>query len=675
MRIRVKTYLLKEQKVFMICFQKVLLLYFFSFSCYAQNFQQDELKNGLEQQSINDSILIGLLLEGVEANHLINKDSIFRYCEHLLIEAQQQNNPLMLAKANKLMGIYWHNNQPSESLDFFKQALDIYKEEGNKEEIVSINNMIAKTYCLMEDYDKQLVHLKRALQNVLNLNNKDLEIDILYNISEAYLSVNNYELAEDYALMTIQESRNYDHLMLDQVNHTLAKIEFRKGNYRHSIQLSREVMIRAHEQGKVQMEMACMLNISNCLIELKQYREARDMLNKCQTIVNANQTLSNDYELLKLVAKLDFLTGNYYSAFNKQRQLEQLTSKNNSLEQLQKASIKAKQAELQHLNMRFSHLQASHQELRKKAIKLNSVLIAICLFAFMGCAVLIWLRQPFKKLKLDKETLLKKHTVIDKKKTKISGKHQVLINKNDLLKKTNQDIIVSDRSKTELFKAMSHDLQMPIVRLQQNLSDLMVSDMNETLFRQATNELTNMVGGISLLLENLLQWSKYQSQGIIAKPQYTEITASVNDAIGQQKYSAAEKKVSVFNTLKNSIFVYADEEMVKSTLKAILQNIIKLSNSNAAITISGEKDIQNGWLHINYSGKMPLKQMFLQQSQADSYGAETSELGKSICLGWMLCRTLMKANHGNIQIEDISTGSFNIVLYFPLEETESKVKV
>ena len=675
MKHKLKTYSFKDTNIFWRCCQKVFLWCFLSASCFAQNPQLEDLKERLKQHSAKDSIRTNMLLEIVDAYHLFNKDSMFRYCELLLNEARQSNNSIQLAQANKVMGIYLQNAQPSESMNYFRQALEAYKEAGKKDEVVIINNMMAATYFLMNDYNKQLLHLRKALQDVLELDNQKLEIDILHQISEACFYLGNYELAEEYSLMALQESRKQNDWMLIQIMMTQAEIEFRKGNYRHSIELSEEVLARVDENGQLQVEIASMCNIAECLIGLKQYREARTMLEKCQKTAGHDDASFDDYKILQLMATLDFVTGNYANAFSKQRQLEQLLSKKYSLEQLQNNSDKTSQTELQHLRLKLSELQMTYNGLENQTAKMNGVLISFGLVACGGCCFLVFFRRSFKNLKIEKDILLKKRTSIIEKQDRLSNKYQTLLQESECLEGTHQRMVKSDRSKTELFKAMSSDLQMPLVRLQQDLNDLMLTNVDETLFKQATTELTNRVGGISLLLENLLQWSRFQSQGMQTKPQYTELLALVNEVIGQQKYSAAERKVSIYNMLEQNIFVYADEEMVRSSLKAMLQNIVKLSKSKATISISGKKDKQKGWLNINYTGQMPLKQMFLEQSQADSYGSETSELGKAICLGWMLCRTLLKANHGNIEIEDISAESFNIILYFPLEESASNKNI
>jgi tetratricopeptide (TPR) repeat protein len=643
-------------------------------SCFARNPQTDRLMEQL-QHPVKDSACTGILAEMAEAYHLMDKDSMFRYCELLLREARQSNNPMQTAQANKLMGIYWQNIQPSESLAYFRQAMEAYKETGNKEEVVHINHMIAVTYFYMEEYDKQLLHLKKALQDVLEINNIKLEISILHHISEAYFYLGNDELAEEYSSMALQESRNHDHWMQDAMIHTQAKIEFRKGNYQHSIELSRDVLARARENGYRQVEITYMYTIAECLIAMKRYEEARTILEKCREMTLPDDNASNEYKTLQLMARLDSATGNFANVLRRQRQLEQLTAKKHSLEQVQKTSDQALQAELQRSSMNLSYLQSTRREQEKQTAKMDITLVVLVFIAFGGCFSLVWLRRSSQKLKMEKVRLTNEQAVILEKKNGLWNKCQALLQKKESLEESYHELIASNRSKTELFKAISHDLQTPLIRLQQNLGDLMATNVGEIQFRQATNELTNTVGDISLLLENLLQWSKFQSQGIRANPQYTEMTALVNEIINQQKFSAAEKKISIHHALKTSMFVYLDEELTKISVKAVLQNIVKLSDPNATITITGDKDKQNGWLQLNYVGKMPLKRLFLQQSQADSYGSESSELGKAISLGWMLCRTLMTANHGKIHIEDISNESFGIVLYFPLEESVSKVKV
>ena len=573
------------------------------------------------------------------------------------------------AQANKQMGALWQTIQPSESIEYFKQSLEAFKETGNKEEVVNLHQMMATAYCCMNDYDNQLLHLKKALQDALALNDAKLEINIMYQIMKTYCSLNNYDQAMEYCLMILRESLDHDQWLMDEILMGQAEIEFQKGNYQTSMKLNEKVLAHISEKEQKQLEMTCLCNVASCLIKMNRYNYARMILKKCMAVSHPDDDDFDNSRVLQLMIELDSKTGNIVDAYRRQRQLEQLTAKKQSLEQVQKSLDSVMQAEMQQLNSKLTYLQSIYLKQNNQTAKTNTILIVLIVVACGGSFFIILLMHSFKKLKFEKLRFTDDQTMIVEKQNNLSAKFQSLLQKKDSLQEINNNLSASNRSKTELFKAISHDLQTPLIQLQQNLTDLM-KDISEDQFRQSTSGLTSMVGDISLLLENLLQWSKYQSQGIYTKLQYTEVTALVNDIIDHQKYSAAEKKITISNVLEQKIFIYADEEMVKSLLKAILQNIVKLSELDASITISGNKDKKNGWLQVNYTGQMPLKQTFLQHSQVVNYGSETTELGKAITLGWMLCRILAKANNGTISVEDNSTESFQIILNFPLEKKQ-----
>ena len=542
---------------------------------------------------------------------------------------QTDDNSIQWAQENKLLGIYWQNVQPSRALYYFKKSLDVYRKASNMEEVVHLNFMIAMTYRSMGESDNELLHLKKSLQDVLELDNITLEITILHELAKTYFSLHHYEMAEECVSIALQDSHNHDCWMLDEIMITQAEIELRKGNHKTSIELCKDVLARAFEKDD-----------------------------------------SDHFRTLQLMTAQDFAIGNFANAFGKQRQLERLTVKNHSLEQICENLDKALQAEMQHLKTKQSYIQPTYNEQKDQIAKMKRMLIVLVIVVCGEGLFLVWFIRFFKRLKTKKVRFTDEHIVTFEKKSKLSEKCQVLMQKKESLQETHDSLIASNQTKTKLFKDMSHDLHTPLIHLKKNLTNLM-EDISEDQFRQAAAGLTDMVGDMSLLLENLLQWSKCQAQGIYAKPKYVEVTTLINDAIAQQKFSAAEKKITVFNALKHQLLLYVDEEAVKILLKTILQNSIKLSNPDATIFLTGDKNKQEGWLQIGYTGQMPLKQMFLQQSQTDDYGTESTELGKAISVGWMLCRALTKANNSDIRIEDedVSAGSFNIFLCFPLEDS------
>ncbi len=663
---------MKKRKNIKRRFQSTFLWCVLGISCFAQTPQVDHLRERLARYPDNDTVRANVIIKIAGAYNEVNKDSMFHYSRLLLDEARQSGNSWQMAQANKMMGMYWQSIQPGESIEYLRRAYETFKAVNNKAEMVTVNLLISSSFHRMGDYEKQLSHLKKALQDVLEINNKKLEISVLHNVSEAYYCLKNYKLAEEYSSMALQESRRNDGWMLNPIMTAQAGIEYQKGNYQRSVELSEVVLIRAREKKQIQMEIACLNNIAECRIKIGQYKEANRILGQSRRLTNPEEHSADYYRNLQLTVALDSATGNFQHAFKTQRDIEQLMSRKNSLEQIRNASNIALQTELQRLSMRLSNLVLIYQEKEKQSAKMNVLIIFLAAIIFGGTALLFWARQSLKKLNIERERLVEAQKLLSEKKKKMSGNRNSLYLKKDLLKESNDDLELSDRSKTELFKTISHDLQKPLVELQQKLTELMISDIDEAQFRMATSGLSSSVGNMSLLLENLLLWSKFQSRSIKVKPQYTEIITLINDVIGQQKYSAAEKSAGLINALEHRLYVYADEELIKCLLKTILQNTIKLSELGATITILGNKNQRDGWIQINYKGHMALKDMYLQLSEINDYDAEQSELGKAISLGWMLCRTLAEVNNGYYRIENVSDEFFDIYLYFPLEEPASK---
>ncbi len=638
----------------------------------AQNSRLDHLMLQLAQHPDKDTTWANIIAHVAISYREVNKDSMFRYCEILLNEAQQNRDDSQLAQANLLMGMHWMDIYPEKALNYLLPAHDIYLNLGNLEKAVSVNAEIASVYHYVKDYDKQLFYLKKALQDVLELNNKNLEISLLYHISCAYFCLKNYELAEEYSFIAMQESNNNHQYMLPLIKVMQADIEFQKGNYARSINLNQDVLEGIQGQNSSSLEVICCNNIAKCYMELKQYPKAYQMLEKVFRKLDPKKDVDDYYASMQLLVTLDTLRGDFKHAFKIQREIEQLKPYIFSLEQYRNDESKLMRSAMQEMNMELSGLGSVYQQQYSKSAAMN-ILIVVLIFAIIGgITMVIRLWRSLRTYRQRQNELQNTREAIIEKRDKIKSNYEEMSEKISTLKKTYHRLNQSDVAKTELFKTISHDLQSPLIQLQHNLMDLMLTDVNEQQFRQATGELTNTVGDISLLLENLLQWSKYQSQDIQVKPQYIEIISLIDDALNQQKYAAAEKNIILSNTIEHRLYVYADEEIVKCSLKTILQNTMKLSDANARITIAGDKNEKNGWIRMNYQGHMPLKDTYVQLFQTDGYDSELSELGKAISLGWMLCRTLMKANNGSLQMNNISKDSFDICLFLPLEESVSE---
>jgi two-component system sensor histidine kinase/response regulator len=298
-------------------------------------------------------------------------------------------------------------------------------------------------------------------------------------------------------------------------------------------------------------------------------------------------------------------------------------------------------------------------------LRTNLLLAFLSMFIAGGITYIWWITR-LEKNKFEKEQLIEKYQLILQRKGKIEEDHEFLKSQVQLLEQKHDVLKQSNHTKNQLFKTISEDIRNPLVRLKMKLTELIDDHVEEANFKQAIRELSEMVGDVSLLLENLLQWSKYQSQNKQSKPQSVELTSVVADAVNQQKFGAAEKNITLSNTVEQDLYVYADGEMIKSMLKTILQNTINLLEKNTAIVFSGGKHENRGQIHMSVQGCMPMKNLYMQTSGTENYDSTQSETGKSITLGWMFCRAVVEENNGEMLINEVSPDTLEIFVRFPL---------
>jgi K+-sensing histidine kinase KdpD len=175
-----------------------------------------------------------------------------------------------------------------------------------------------------------------------------------------------------------------------------------------------------------------------------------------------------------------------------------------------------------------------------------------------------------------------------------------------------------------------------------------------------------MVGDMSLLLENLLQWSKYQAQVQRLNPQPNEVSALVHEATNSLKFAAAEKQIALDSTIEEGLQVYADSDMIKALLKTVLQNAISLIAKEGAVLFSAVRQDTQVQIQVQLRGEMPLRELFLQTFEGKEYNSNQSDAGKSFSLGWMFCKSVVANNKGNVYVNKIAGDIIEILILLPL---------
>ncbi|AXT53529.1 hypothetical protein D1818_22890 [Aquimarina sp. BL5] len=208
----------------------------------------------------------------------------------------------------------------------------------------------------------------------------------------------------------------------------------------------------------------------------------------------------------------------------------------------------------------------------------------------------------------------------------------------------------SNQVKNKLFSIISHDLKNEIHGLEGSLN-LMKEDVISTEeFKEIVPLLANRTHQTSILLNNLLNWSKSQMKELNAQPTTFDITEVISNKFTFFKPKAEKKDIKLINKLDPTM-IFADKDMFGIVAQNLIANAIKFCNPGDSIAlISKEKEnhyeicFEDTGVGIDPSN---LNKLFAE----DTFTTNGTENETGTGLGLKICKELIELNQGKIKVE------------------------
>jgi PAS domain S-box-containing protein len=220
-------------------------------------------------------------------------------------------------------------------------------------------------------------------------------------------------------------------------------------------------------------------------------------------------------------------------------------------------------------------------------------------------------------------------------------------------KEIEEQLKESIESKNKLFSIIGHDLRGPIGSSLQML-ELLTSDEELTQDEKNTflEEFKKANKTVFNLLENLLNWSRSQTNSILLKPTQFSINKLINDNVEFLASSAKQKALNVIVKSGQEHSVFADEDTIAVVFRNLLSNAIKFTPNNGEIIISIIDKGQQIEVEIADNGvgmkKEFTENLFKSKNFSSSRGTNKE---KGSGLGLVLCKDFIEKNGGQIRVE------------------------
>lgn len=255
------------------------------------------------------------------------------------------------------------------------------------------------------------------------------------------------------------------------------------------------------------------------------------------------------------------------------------------------------------------------------------------------------------------------HHALALRNQEIESQHHEIRAQKQVLEELNE---VKDR----MFSIIAHDFRSPLNTIQGVLNLLHHDALSQDELKMLLPDLTRKVDASINLLDNLLHWARAQMQGVRINPHCFSIKKVITESVVHLHQLATQKDILIQTFIDDTLYVYADLEMIRLVVRNLLSNAIKFSHQGHAVHIEvtqcEESAGQFAVIAITDFGVGIPENVLPDLLNRNGYTTKGTAQEKGTGLGLTLCQECVKKNGGEIkvmsQIGQKTTFSFTIPL-------------
>ncbi|MCZ8156938.1 MAG: HAMP domain-containing sensor histidine kinase [Leptospira sp.] len=153
-----------------------------------------------------------------------------------------------------------------------------------------------------------------------------------------------------------------------------------------------------------------------------------------------------------------------------------------------------------------------------------------------------------------------------------------------------EELVKANHYKDLIFSILAHDLKGPIGSMGTYLGILTEnrSKMSDEMIDRGLIELKKNANQSYVVLENLLEWGRKETNRLLFQPESTLLTPLLQETESLFRIQCKEKKMEWLNEFFFEERVFIDSRMMSTILRNIFSNAIKFSNPEGKIIVSSK---------------------------------------------------------------------------------------
>jgi signal transduction histidine kinase len=503
-------------------------------------------------------------LETSAAYLLVNTDSALYYANQVLQSKEVENNKILKADAYLALGeCYNYMNQHIQAIEYLLDARDIYEQENNQQGLGDSYYALGELYGVLKRYAISRNYFFRASNQFLQLNDLEYLANSYVSLGDNYCSEKMLDSAMHFTQLALKIGVKNNFAAIQEYSHgNLAAIFIEEKKFSEAIQHLNTSVQLSKELGNDYGIAYSQLLAAKIYSGLNNYSKAITLIDSC---IKAAQTMKMD-DLIMDAEQVKYAIGKKFgNTAQALASLENYTTIYDTLLSSKKFTIINSLLEKYRSAKKQSELDVLHEVNHKNRIVVIGLILAFLLLLLLSFS--IYKRFNERKLMLNK----------------LYVQHNSIQDQASTLKQINH---VKDR----MFSIISHDLRGPVASLKGLIEFMKSESLTAQESEMVVKELKQSVGGIDMLLENLLVWAQIQIRGdVSSKSESIHVQTIANEIIFIATNAAQQKNIELTTLIEDDLIILADRNHISLIIRNLVNNAIKFTPQNGKVVIEASK--------------------------------------------------------------------------------------
>jgi signal transduction histidine kinase len=604
-----------------------------------------------------DSVVLRLRATQAYKLFLAKPDSSISIASSVLNKAIEEKNEYIEGYCYFIMAkAHWAKANFRLSTEFGFKALKIFENSTYFYLWGETLLALARTLTDLRNFSQAGAYLNRAMDLAVAHSNEGLQADVFRERSMLLLEQKQYDSAMSYANRGIA----YYESMHDSLNASVlygrkARIYFSLKDYRNSFVFNKKALQLDSLVGNMRALGVSYFQTAQDEYYLHNTEKSIEYLNKSIEITSTIGYLNILIKARNLLAEIYFDQGKAVQAYHQIKLAYQIKD---SLFSAERTGQIQEMQSLYQLENKENTIRLLEQENALKEQQVTNQR-TFTIFLLVGIVLLLLLIFVLSRLRVIQN---RANNVLEIKNRAIEQQKEEMEVQAESLQQLN-------RLKSKLFSVISHDLRGPIANLQSLLELLTNQVLAPQEFVAVSDKLKGNLDVTQRTLENLLNWSLSQMDGIKTEHEIVDIKSSLDEACRLLEEVAKRKNVSLENSTHETIQVVADPNQLQLILRNLIHNAIKFSKVNGKVLISASVKDNLCLVQIKDFGiGMTKAEIGMIMASQEYFTRAGTQQEKGTGLGLLLCKEFIMRHGGNLNFESTAGKETTVSFTLPIAQ-------